>query len=203
VDGWKYLLFFLCLVETGLPKGNKGTLRSQKRASEQRGGEPAMPLGQRCRSVGKVQALALSAGGGSITQHPDADACGRLFNPAPLAKRASGPGRYFHFTKDSISTIELGKGDAGRVSSLHVSFKARRVPSSPLWHLWRRTLFCRPHGPRDVMLWIYLTLKKKFNSVYLYSLISQITNLSQSALQSVHIDIPVPKPHIGSGKTPK
>jgi len=27
--------------------------------------------------------------------------------------------------------------------------------------------------------------------------------LSQSALQSVHIDIPVPKPHIGSGKTPK
>jgi len=27
--------------------------------------------------------------------------------------------------------------------------------------------------------------------------------LSQSALQSVHIDIPVPKPHIGSGRTPK
>jgi len=42
-----------------------------------------------------------------------------------------------------------------------------------------------------------------FNSVYLYSPISQITNLSQSALQSVHIDIPAPKPRIGSGKTPK
>jgi len=27
--------------------------------------------------------------------------------------------------------------------------------------------------------------------------------LSQSALQSVHINIPVPKLHIGSGKTPK
>jgi len=27
--------------------------------------------------------------------------------------------------------------------------------------------------------------------------------LSQSALQSVHIDIPVPKPHLGSGTTPK
>jgi len=27
--------------------------------------------------------------------------------------------------------------------------------------------------------------------------------LSRSALQSVHIDIPVSKPHIGSGKTPK
>jgi len=37
----------------------------------------------------------------------------------------------------------------------------------------------------------------------LYSPFSQITNLSQSALQSVHIDIPVPEPHIGSGKTPK
>jgi len=43
----------------------------------------------------------------------------------------------------------------------------------------------------------------QFNSVYLYSPISQITNLSQSALQSVHIDIPAPKPHIGPGKTPK
>jgi len=42
-----------------------------------------------------------------------------------------------------------------------------------------------------------------FNSVYLYRPISQITNLSQSALQSVHIDIPAPKPLIGSGKTPK
>jgi len=41
----------------------------------------------------------------------------------------------------------------------------------------------------------------KFNSVYLYSPFSHITNLSQSALQSVHIDIPVPEPHIGSGKT--
>jgi len=27
--------------------------------------------------------------------------------------------------------------------------------------------------------------------------------LSQNALQSEHIDIPAPKPHIGSGKTPK
>jgi len=27
--------------------------------------------------------------------------------------------------------------------------------------------------------------------------------LPQSALQSVHIDIPVPETHIGSGKTPK
>jgi len=43
----------------------------------------------------------------------------------------------------------------------------------------------------------------QFNRVYLYSPFSQITNLSQSSLQSVHIDIPVPKPHIGSGKTPK
>jgi len=42
-----------------------------------------------------------------------------------------------------------------------------------------------------------------FNSVYLYSPISHITNLSRSALQSVHIDIPAPKPHIGPGKTPK
>jgi len=41
------------------------------------------------------------------------------------------------------------------------------------------------------------------NSIYLYSPFSQITNLSQSALQSVHIDIPVPEPHIGSGTTPK
>jgi len=37
----------------------------------------------------------------------------------------------------------------------------------------------------------------------LYSPFSQITNLPQRALQSVHIDIPVPGPHIGSGKTPK
>jgi len=37
----------------------------------------------------------------------------------------------------------------------------------------------------------------------LYCPLSQITNLSQSALQSVHIDIPVPEPHIGSEKTPK
>jgi len=43
----------------------------------------------------------------------------------------------------------------------------------------------------------------QFNSVYLYSPISQITNLSRSGLQSVHIDIPAPKPHIGPGKTPK
>jgi len=35
----------------------------------------------------------------------------------------------------------------------------------------------------------------------MYSPFSQITNLPQSALQSV--DIPVPEPHIGSGKTPK
>jgi len=38
----------------------------------------------------------------------------------------------------------------------------------------------------------------QFNSVYLYSPFSQITNLSQSALQSVRIDIPVPEPHVGS-----
>jgi len=37
----------------------------------------------------------------------------------------------------------------------------------------------------------------------LYCPISQFTNLSRSALQSIHIDIPAPKPHIGSGKTPK
>jgi len=43
----------------------------------------------------------------------------------------------------------------------------------------------------------------QFNPVYLYSPISHITNLSQSAFQSEHIDIPVPKPHIGAGKTPK
>jgi len=43
----------------------------------------------------------------------------------------------------------------------------------------------------------------QFSSVYLYSPISQITNLSRSALQSVDIDIPAPKPHIGPGKTPK
>jgi len=42
-----------------------------------------------------------------------------------------------------------------------------------------------------------------FNSVYLHRPFSQITNLSQRVLQSVHIDIPVPEPHIGSGKTPK
>jgi len=35
----------------------------------------------------------------------------------------------------------------------------------------------------------------------LYSPKSQITNLLQRALQSVHIDIPVPGPHIG--KTPQ
>jgi len=43
----------------------------------------------------------------------------------------------------------------------------------------------------------------QFNSVYLYRPFSQITNLSQSASQSVHIDIPVPKPDIGLRKTPK
>jgi len=48
-----------------------------------------------------------------------------------------------------------------------------------------------------------LTNSIQFNSVYLYNPISQITNLSQSALQSVHIDIPAPKPRIGPGKTPK
>lgn len=29
-----------------------------------------------------------------------------LYNPAQLAKRASGPKHYFHFTKDRITTIE-------------------------------------------------------------------------------------------------
>jgi len=41
--------------------------------------------------------------------------------------------------------------------------------------------------------YIYMSLYKyifSFNSVYLYSPISQITNVSRSALQSVHIDIP-------------
>jgi len=37
----------------------------------------------------------------------------------------------------------------------------------------------------------------------LYSSFSQLTNVSQSALQSLHIDIPVPGPHIGSGTTPQ
>jgi len=39
------------------------------------------------------------------------------------------------------------------------------------------------------------TLWLQFNSVYLYSPISQITNLSRSALQSVHIEIPLQKDH--------
>jgi len=42
-----------------------------------------------------------------------------------------------------------------------------------------------------------------FIQFILYSPFSQITNLPQSALQSVHIDIPDPEPHIGAGKTPK
>jgi len=44
-----------------------------------------------------------------------------------------------------------------------------------------------------------------FNSIQFifYSPFSQITDLPQRALQSVHIDIPVPEPHIGSRKTPK
>jgi len=44
-----------------------------------------------------------------------------------------------------------------------------------------------------------------FNSIQfiLYCPFSQITNVPQRALQSVHIDIPVPESHIGSGKTPK
>lgn len=33
-----------------------------------------------------------------------------LFNPAPLAKRASGPEHYFHSTKDRITTMEGKKG---------------------------------------------------------------------------------------------
>jgi len=37
----------------------------------------------------------------------------------------------------------------------------------------------------------------------LYRPFSHITNLPQRALESVHIDIPVPEPHIGSGTTPK
>jgi len=37
----------------------------------------------------------------------------------------------------------------------------------------------------------------------LYSPFSQIKNVPQSALQSVHIDISVQELHIGSGKTPK
>jgi len=40
-----------------------------------------------------------------------------------------------------------------------------------------------------------------FNSVYFLE--PNITNLPQRALQSVHIDIPVPKPHIGSEKLPR
>jgi len=55
-----------------------------------------------------------------------------------------------------------------------------------------------------VFLWrLVLAFQIQFNSVHLDSPISQITNLSRSALQSVHIDIPAPKPHIGPGKTPK
>jgi len=42
-------------------------------------------------------------------------------------------------------------------------------------------------------------VKPQFNSVYLYSPFSQIINL----LYNLFTDIPVPKPHIGSGKTPK
>jgi len=37
----------------------------------------------------------------------------------------------------------------------------------------------------------------QFNSVYLYSPFSQIKNVSQRDLQSVHIDIPDLWPHIG------
>jgi len=37
---------------------------------------------------------------------------------------------------------------------------------------------------------LFTVCPDQFNSVYLYSPISQITNLSRSALQSVHIDIP-------------
>jgi len=59
------------------------------------------------------------------------------------------------------------------------------------------------HAPYVPYIYIYVYVYIQFNSVYLYSPISQITNLSRSALQSVHIDIRVPKPHIGSGKTPK
>jgi len=59
-------------------------------------------------------------------------------------------------------------------------------------------VFCDNLGKIFSLIWVF-----QFNSVYLYSPFSQIINLAQSALQSVHIDIPVPKPHIGSGKTPK
>jgi len=72
-----------------------------------------------------------------------------------------------------------------------------------------KSIWCR-HFPSYFLLNVYTfenvdssSIFFQFNSVYLYGPISQITNLSRSALQSVHIDIPVPKPHIGSGKTPK
>jgi len=48
-------------------------------------------------------------------------------------------------------------------------------------------------------------INASFNSIQfiLYSPLSKSTHLPQRALQSVHIDIPVSGPRIGSGKTPK
>jgi len=71
---------------------------------------------------------------------------------------------------------------------------------------FRNYLLRRTEIHREITYSIYCGLFLsliQFNSVYLYSPFSQIRNWPQSALQSVHIDIPVPKPHIGSEKTPK
>jgi len=64
-------------------------------------------------------------------------------------------------------------------------------PLFPFFHLYSWNL---------LMLLVFLI---QFNPVSLFSPFSQIINSPQSALQSLHIDIPDLWPHIGSGTTPK
>jgi len=54
----------------------------------------------------------------------------------------------------------------------------------------RRQILCFQNMKCHEVKHIERGIQFQFNSVYLCSPFSQITNLSQSALQSVHIDIP-------------
>lgn len=58
----------------------------------------------------RVQERELGVGGGLSPRLVMLMLVDTIYNPALLAKRASGPKHYFHFTKDRITTMEEKRG---------------------------------------------------------------------------------------------